>query len=119
MQPVLVFFVIPTFWPQNNARIVLTMTRAFRRYPICRGPFNQSGSGSGRAPTWVRAMLQLAVRELQYVLQHTVIDKIIVSKKLVLVISLHFSVALDKTQLASQPPQPWPPLAEIAPKCPI
>jgi hypothetical protein len=39
-------------------------------------------------------MLQLAVRELQNVLQHIVIDKIIVSKKPVLVISLHFSVAI-------------------------
>jgi hypothetical protein len=53
-------------------------------------------------------MLQLAVRELQYVLQHIVINKIIIMKKLVLVFSLHFSVALAQTQLVSQPPQPWP-----------
>jgi hypothetical protein len=71
-------------------RIVLTMTRAFRRYPLCRGPLDQSGLGSGHAPTQARATLQLAVGELQYVLQHIVIDKNIVSKKLVLVISLHF-----------------------------
>jgi hypothetical protein len=70
------------------------MTRAFRQYPICRGQLDQSGSGSSRVPTRARATLQLAVHELQYVLQHIVIDKIIVSKKLVLVISLHFSVAL-------------------------
>jgi hypothetical protein len=38
-------------------------------------------------------MLQLAVGELQHVLQHIVINKIIVTKKLVLVFSLHFSVA--------------------------
>jgi hypothetical protein len=75
-------------------RIILTMTRAFQGYPICWGPLDQSCSGSGRAPTWARATLQLAVRELQYVLQHIVIDKIIVSKKLVLVISFHFSVAI-------------------------
>jgi hypothetical protein len=61
---------------------------------MCRGPLDQSGLGSGHAPTWARATLQLAVRELQYVLQHTVIDKIILSKKLVLVILLHFSVAI-------------------------
>ncbi len=65
-----------------------------QQYPICRGPLDQSGSGSGRAPTQARATLQLAVPELQYFLQHIVIDKIIVSKKLVLVISLHFSVTI-------------------------
>jgi hypothetical protein len=48
-----------------------------------------SNSGSGHAA--------LAVPELQYVLQHIVIDKIIVSKKLVLVISLHFSVAIAQS----------------------
>ncbi len=31
---------------------------------------------------------------------------------------LHFSVALAQTQQASQPPQPWPPLAEMAPRAP-
>ncbi len=56
------------------------MTRAFRRYPICWCPLDQSGLGSDRAPTRARAMLQLAVRELQYVLQHIVIEKTIVSK---------------------------------------
>jgi hypothetical protein len=60
-------------------------------------------------------MLQLAVRELQYVLQHIVLNKINVSKKLVFVFLLHFSVALAQTQLRSQPPQPWPPPAEMAP----
>jgi hypothetical protein len=55
---------------------------------------DQSGSGSGHDTTPARALLQLAVRELQYVLQHIVINKIIPSKKLVLVFSLHFSVAL-------------------------
>ncbi len=44
---------------------------------------DQSGWGSGRAPTQAQATLQLAVVELQYVLQHIVIDKIIVNKKLV------------------------------------
>jgi hypothetical protein len=31
---------------------------------------------------------------------------------------LHFSVALAQTQLASQPPQSWPPLAEMNPSAP-
>jgi hypothetical protein len=70
------------------------MTRGFRKYPICRGPLDRSGSGSGHDTTGAWATLQLAVRELQYVLQNIVINKIIVSKKLVLVFSLHFSVAL-------------------------
>jgi hypothetical protein len=70
------------------------MTRAFRRYPICRGPFDQSGSGSGHDRTGAQAKLQLAERELQYVLQNIVINQIIVSKKLVLVFLLHVSVAL-------------------------
>jgi hypothetical protein len=70
------------------------MTRAFRQYPICWGQLDQSGLGSRHDTTQARATLQLAVRELQYVLQHMVINKNIVSKKLVLVFSLHFSVAL-------------------------
>ena len=70
------------------------MTRAFRQYPICRGPLDRSGLGSGHDTTRARATLQLGVCEVQYVLQHIVINKIIVSKKLVLVFSLHFSVAL-------------------------
>jgi hypothetical protein len=53
------------------------MTRAFRRYPICWGPLDQSDSGSGHATYWVWAMLQLAIRELQYVLQDIFINKII------------------------------------------
>ncbi len=56
----------------------VTMTRAFWRYPICRGPLDQSGSGSGHDTTQARAKLQLAIRELQYVLQHIVINEIIV-----------------------------------------
>jgi hypothetical protein len=82
------------FWTQYNVRIVLTMTRAFWQYPICRGPLDRSGSGYGHDTTGVRAKLQLVVRELQYVLQNIVINKIIVSKKLVLLFSLHVSVAL-------------------------
>ncbi len=88
------FFVIPMFWPQYNVRIVLTMTRAFWQYLICGGPLDWSGLGSGHDTTWTWATLQLAVCKLQYVLQHIVINKIIVSKKLVLVFSLQFSVAL-------------------------
>ncbi len=47
------------------------MTRAFRQYPICRGPLDQSGLGSGPDTTRAWATLQLAVRELQYVLQYS------------------------------------------------
>jgi hypothetical protein len=70
------------------------MTRSFWRYPICRGPLDRSGLGSSHDTNGARAKLQLAVRELQYVLQNIVINSIIVSKKLVLVFSLHVSVAL-------------------------
>jgi hypothetical protein len=61
------------FWPQYNVRIVLTMTRAFQLYPIRPGPLDQSGLGSGHDTTGARAKLQLAVHELQYVLQNIVI----------------------------------------------
>jgi hypothetical protein len=70
--------------------IVLAMTRAFRQYPICRG----SCSGSGHATTQARAMLQLAIYELEYVLQEIVINNIISNKHLILVFLLHFAVAL-------------------------
>jgi hypothetical protein len=60
------------------------------------------------------ATLKLALRELQYVLQQIVINKNITYKKLILVSLLNFSVALAQTQLASQPPQGWPLLAEMA-----
>ncbi len=66
------------------------MTRAFRRYPICRGPLDQSGSGSG----WAQATLQLAIYELQYVLQYIVINKFFANKQLILMILLLFSVAI-------------------------
>ncbi len=70
--------------------IVLAMTRAFWRYPICRGPLDQSGLGSGRA----QATLQLAMYELQYVLQYIVINKLFANKQLILMILLLFSVAI-------------------------
>ncbi len=54
------------------------MTKAFRQYPICQGPLDQSGLGSGHTTTWARATLQLALHELQYVLQYIVINNIIV-----------------------------------------
>jgi hypothetical protein len=56
-------------------RIILTMTRAFWQYPICLGPLDQSGSGSGHATTRAWAMLQLVIRDLQYVLKYIVIDE--------------------------------------------
>jgi hypothetical protein len=47
--------------------IILAMTGAFWGYPICRGPLDKSGLGSGHATTRAQAMLQLAIYELQYV----------------------------------------------------
>ncbi len=91
------------------------MTRAFRQYPICRGPLDHSGLGSGHATTWARATLLLAIYELQFVLQHIVINKLFGIQQLILVFLFPFSVVLAQTQLASQQPQPWPPPAEMAP----
>ncbi len=84
------------FLRNHHMRVVLTMKRAVWRYPICRGQLDQSGLGSGHDTTGAWTTLQLAVCELQYVLQHIVINNIIISKKLVLVFSLHFSVALGQ-----------------------
>jgi hypothetical protein len=69
------------------------MTRAFWGYLICWGPLDQSCLGSCHSTTQARAMLQLALRVLQYVLQYMV-KKIISYKQLILVFLLHFSVAL-------------------------
>jgi hypothetical protein len=55
--------------------MILAMTRAFWQYPICRGPLDHSGSGSGHATTRARATLLLAIYELQYVLQYIDINK--------------------------------------------
>ncbi len=70
------------------------MTRAFWRYPICRGPLDHSGSGSGHATTWARATLLLAIYELQYVLQYIVIHKLFGNHQLILVFLFLFSVAV-------------------------
>jgi hypothetical protein len=70
------------------------MTRAFRRYPICRGPLDHSGSGTGHATTWARATLLLAIYELQYVLQYIVMNKHFVNHQLILVFLFLFSAAL-------------------------
>ena len=70
------------------------MTRAFRRYPICRGPLEHSGLGSGHATTRARATLLLAIYELQYVLQYIVINKLFGNYQLILVFLFHFSVAV-------------------------
>jgi hypothetical protein len=85
---------IPTFQPQYNVRIILTMTRAFWQYPICRGPLDQSGLGSGHHTTRAWSTLQLTIRELYYVLQYIALHTNIVCKQLVLVFLLKFSVAL-------------------------
>jgi hypothetical protein len=74
--------------------IILAMTRAFRRYPICRGPLDHSGSGSGHTTTGARATLLLAIYELQYVLQYIVINKLFGNHQLILVFLFRFSVAL-------------------------
>ncbi len=70
------------------------MTKAFRRYPICRGPLDHSGLGSGHATTQARATLLLAIYELQYVSQYIVINKLFVNHQLSLVFLFLFSVAL-------------------------
>jgi hypothetical protein len=70
------------------------MTGAFRRYPICRGPLDHSGSGSGHATTWARATLLLAIYELKYVLQYIVIINFFGNHQLILVFLFLFSVAL-------------------------
>jgi hypothetical protein len=62
--------------------------------PNMPGSKDQSGLGSSHATTWPRAMPQLAIYELQSVLQDIIINKIISNKQLVLVCLLHFSVAL-------------------------
>jgi hypothetical protein len=91
------------------------MTRASRRYPICRGPLDHSGSGSGHATTRARAMLLLAIYELQHVLQYIVISKLFGNHPLILVFLFLFSVALAQNTTGVTPPQPWPPPAEVAP----
>jgi hypothetical protein len=73
----LFFYLNPTFSPHHNALIILAMIRAFWLYPICRGPLDQGGLGSGHDTTWARATLQLAIYELQYILQYIVINKTI------------------------------------------
>ncbi len=70
------------------------MTRAFRRYPICRGPLDHGGSGSGHATTRARATLLLAIYELKYVLQYIVLNKLFGNHQLILVFLFLFSVAL-------------------------
>jgi hypothetical protein len=70
------------------------MTRAFRQYPLCQGPLDHSGSGSGHATTRARAMLLLAVYELQYVLQYIVINELFGNHQLILVLLFLFSVAV-------------------------
>jgi hypothetical protein len=70
------------------------MTRAYRQYPICRGPLENSGLGSGHATTRARATLLLAMDELQYVLQYIVINKLFGNHRLILVFLFLFSVAL-------------------------
>jgi hypothetical protein len=70
------------------------MTRAFRQYPICWGPLDHSGSGSGHATTRARATLLLAMYELQYVLQYIVINKLFGNHQLILVFLFLFSVTL-------------------------
>ncbi len=62
--------------------------------PNMPGSMDQSGSGSSHATAWARATLQLAIYELQYVLQDITTNKIISNKQLNLVFLLHFSVAL-------------------------
>ncbi len=70
------------------------MTRAFWRYPICRGSIGLKWFGLATLQTRASDMLQLVLRELQYVLQYVVIHKKIEYKELILLFLLQFSVAL-------------------------
>ncbi len=56
------------------------------------GPQSGLSSGHTTAPVW--AMLQLAIYELQYVLQYIVINKLFGNHLLILVFLFLFSVAL-------------------------
>jgi hypothetical protein len=76
---------------------------------------DQSGSGSGHATTWAWATLQLAIYQLQYVLQYIVINELFGNHQLILVFLFLFSVALAQNTTGIKPPQPWPPPAEMAP----
>ncbi len=69
------------------------MTRAFRRYLICRGPLDHSGLGSGHATTRAWATLILVIYELHYVLQYIVMNKLFGNHQLILVFLFLFSVA--------------------------
>jgi hypothetical protein len=55
---------------------------------------DQSGLGSSHASARARATLQLAIYDLQYVLQDIITNKIISNKQLILVFLVYFSVAL-------------------------
>jgi hypothetical protein len=81
------------FWPQYNVRIVLTMIWAFRRYPICRGLLDKSGSGSGHDTT--RAGPR-TISDIWITICFTinVINKLFGNKQLILVLLFCFSVAL-------------------------
>ncbi len=54
------------------------------------GSMDQSGSGSSHATTWARVTLKLTIYELQYVLQDSIINKIISNKQLILVFLMFF-----------------------------
>ncbi len=83
------------FSPHYNEFIILAMTRAFWQYPICRGPLDHSGSGSGHATTPARATLLLAMYELKYVLQCIVINKLFGNHRLILVLLFLFFSSLS------------------------
>ncbi len=68
--------------------------KSFPGYPKCRGPLDQSGSGSGHHKTWAWSTLQLVIREIQYVLLYIAIHTNIDYKQQILVFLLKFSVAL-------------------------
>ncbi len=74
------------------------MTRAVRWYPICRGPLDQSGLGSGHPATRAQATLQLAICEFENVLQYIVIYIIILLEQLILVFFTFFSTSAALAQ---------------------
>ncbi len=70
------------------------MTWAFRRYPICRGPLDKSGSGSGHATTQARPR---TISDIWITICFTinVINKLFGNKQLILVFFMLFFSSLS------------------------
>ncbi len=69
------------------------MTWAFQRYPICRGPLDKSGSGSGHTTTWAQPR---TISDIWITICFTInaINKLFCDKQQILVFLFCLSVAL-------------------------